>query len=526
MASGPPVPLMFNSKQTVSIAWQTEPLVFCHQRLQASTPMNPQLTEKRTEQADQKRSLSFATMVRAMRRHPILLLLALAAAGGAAAAVDFFPPPPKPVAYAIFQIKSQPDFFMKPSGDAKIDFNIYRQAQANLIKNRLVLNNAISQPEVKDCSMLRSESDPVNWLENQLKVDFKAGTEYMNVSLEGDNAEESRKIVAAVTNAYLKEVVHKDKSDRAAEFARKLKTSREYEENLAKKRTAIVRISRELTTSDPAVAGAIEKVGRESIAEYKKELAKLEVDVVSATKHVEYYKKRIEAAKDQPVPEMRIESALKESPVYHELLIKQQMAQKSLDDLKASLPANDVGSDPKLAEKRLGLQRVTDEMDNYKTTMRPVVIEKLRNQAILQEKQKIESLQESIDLNSLRRQAVDEYLQKFNNEDVKPFKNNQIQLEQLKADVAQTEKMVDRILADLESMKPDLLDSPSRVTIWQEPVAVSAPKETRPVEYRLAAGIAVFTIGIGLIFAFDRRYRRVTHTDEVVGQQSVMPTPG
>jgi hypothetical protein len=35
----------------------------------------------------------------------------------------------------------------------------------------------------------------------------------------------------------------------------------------------------------------------------------------------------------------------------------------------------------------------------------------------------------------------------------------------------------------------------------------------------------VFTIGIGLIYAFDRHFRHATHADEVTGQQSVVPAP-
>jgi hypothetical protein len=299
------------------------------------------------------------------------------------------------------------------------------------------------------------------------------------------------------------------------------------EERLAEQRKKIAEIAKVLATIDPGVAGAIEKTLQETVAFYKKELVKLELDTLLAAKEIEALNKKIENAKEAPVPEMLVDAALKDTPTYHELFDKQRAAQKSLDAAKKDLSA----SVPKLKEMEEQAQMAADDIKKFLAEARPAIIEKIRNQAILQDKQKVKSLQQAIDLNAIRHQAVDEELQKFIRDDVKPFKGNEIALEQLKSDLAQTEKITDRILSDIDSIRPDL-DSPMRVAIWQEPIAVTSPEETRPtlpeeprpmlegtwpLHYRLIAGFAAIIIGVVLIIAFDHRYRRATCAQDVVG---------
>ncbi len=459
--------------------------------------MEPQSNENRVQQADQKKP-----MVGASRRRICLLLMLVAVAGGAAAADYYYLPPPKPIAFAIFRIQAQPEFFIQPTGDAKIDFEKYRQEQTKLIRNRLVLTNALSQAEVKKCSIIASEKEPVAWLENQLKIDFPEGAEFMRVSLEGDNADELKTIISALTSAYLKEVQTKDKFERFNEFNRKLKSLEKYQASLYVKRKQIMDLEKALVAINPDVAGAIEKVRQERIGQYKNELGKLEVDILAARVELGYHQRRIEQGKEPQISEAVIESALKESPVYHDLLFKQEAARKALGDLKSRLPADQPVANAKIAEKQDQLQEAIRNMDNFKMTMRPVIVEQFRKQLLQQEDQRLESLRQSIDIWMLREQAVDKRLRQFIQEEVKPFKGNQVALEQLKSDVAQTAKIVDRIQADVESIKPDL-DSPVRVNLWQEPVAVTPAEPTLPVDYRpFIVGLAVFAVGIGLLAAF------------------------
>jgi len=273
------------------------------------------------------------------------------------------------------------------------------------------------------------------------------GTELKKENRQADDAEDDARDLFRTVKAAL-----------LTEYERKLKMVRDYQERLTAKRAAFARLSEQLTTSNPAVAKAIEKVQQDRNGDYKRELDKLELDLLVAQKEIEFYKKKIEAAKNLPLPDALIESAQMNMAEYKKLLDKQFSIQKWIDNVNANLK-NHPGSDPKIAELQGQLKRVKDEIKKYLAETRPTVIEKLREQAIAQEdKQKMVELQQSVDSNTIRRQAVDELLQRFIKEDVKPFKSNQIQLDQLKADIAQTEKVLERLHEELEALKPDLVE--------------------------------------------------------------------
>ena len=69
-----------------------------------------------------------------------------------------------------------------------------------------------------------------------------------------------------------------------------------------------------------------------------------------AEKDIEYFRKKIDTKKELAVPEALIESALKESPVYHDLFYKQQKAQKAFDDFAGG------AVDKKQIKRALGLR--------------------------------------------------------------------------------------------------------------------------------------------------------------------------
>ena len=58
--------------------------------------------------------------------------------------------------------------------------------------------------------MIREQVDPVEWLQEKLKVEFISGSEVMEIALAGSDPEELAAIVNAVKNAYMDEVVNVD----------------------------------------------------------------------------------------------------------------------------------------------------------------------------------------------------------------------------------------------------------------------------------------------------------------------------
>jgi hypothetical protein len=122
-----------------------------------------------------------------------------------------------------------------PGTGTKADFDTFRQKQACLIKSRLVLMTALRQPKVSDLSVIKKQTDPLEWLEKQIQVDWLC-PEILAVSIIGGKTEELATVVNAVVDAYLKEIVNKEKKEMMKNLDTLLQLKTEYEANLRDRR--------------------------------------------------------------------------------------------------------------------------------------------------------------------------------------------------------------------------------------------------------------------------------------------------
>src|SRR6266480_1224378 len=138
--------------------------------------------------------ISGRLFVQAIRRHPLLFtgIVLLTTLGGAA--IWYALPLPRNTGAVVFHVASQPPTVLGPTAEGRVDFNTYRQTQAALVRKRQVLAAAVRQPGVAELPIVRSQSDPVAWLEQALVVDFRAGPEVMRLTLEGNDPDQLRAV--------------------------------------------------------------------------------------------------------------------------------------------------------------------------------------------------------------------------------------------------------------------------------------------------------------------------------------------
>ncbi len=124
----------------------------------------------------------------------------------------FLVPPAKFKAQARLQVAAQPPkvlFRTVETGHEREDYRRYQNTQQTLVKSQLALNAALQDKEVSKYRMIREQVDPIAWLQENLKVEFIAASEVMEISLSGDNPHELAGIVNAVKKAYIDEVVNR-----------------------------------------------------------------------------------------------------------------------------------------------------------------------------------------------------------------------------------------------------------------------------------------------------------------------------
>ena len=152
-----------------------------------------------------------------MRRLPIALGLAIVVSSLCATAAWFFLPSPTFTAQAKLIVRSRTPQIASHSGadqNTGEDYKRYQKTQLNLIKSYTVINAALQQPKVSRLKMIKELRNPIEWLQENLKVEFPQESEVMDISLGGNDPQEVAQVVNAIQTSYMEEVANTDLKQR------------------------------------------------------------------------------------------------------------------------------------------------------------------------------------------------------------------------------------------------------------------------------------------------------------------------
>jgi succinoglycan biosynthesis transport protein ExoP len=162
----------------------------------------------------------------------------------------------------------------------------YRKTQLQLITSPFVLTSALRQPGLAALTVIAEQDDPVDWLARNIRTTAPAESEVVQIRLRGPNASEVTKVVNAVTQAYLTDVVNKEKLDR---LARRDLLERKYKDNMAEVRRRLEtfnNLARSLGTRDSAEAATqrgllLDHLGtlRSSLVQMQGDLARIDAEL-------------------------------------------------------------------------------------------------------------------------------------------------------------------------------------------------------------------------------------------------------
>jgi succinoglycan biosynthesis transport protein ExoP len=116
--------------------------------------------------------------------------------------------------YALLQVSSVPATVASGGNreQARTDFVTYLKTTSALIKSEFVLTAALR--DIKDLPTIKAQKDPIKFLDEELLVTWQDGSEVVRVTFKSHEPADAKKIVDAVQNAFMKEVVMKDVQDK------------------------------------------------------------------------------------------------------------------------------------------------------------------------------------------------------------------------------------------------------------------------------------------------------------------------
>jgi succinoglycan biosynthesis transport protein ExoP len=482
----------------------------------------------------------------AVRRHPVATLGVVLFAAAAAAGVWFFLPLPKKTAAVVFQVSSQPQSLLAPTSENRVDFNAYKQTQIALIKSRRTLNAALNSPQVEGLAILKdAEPDKLTWLDKHLLIDSKTGSEYIRVSIEGDNDEELLALLGGIQKAYLDasyQYEHGAKIDRDRELVKTLDRLKK-ELEVSYERIREVQISLGVPGS-PDVYTPLDKLLFDSYVKASEEQNRTQIDFETAQAELTAAKVRLESITEaahrtavmsvagtawavslpnggvsaaERFPSSAIDDYLRSDAELRDLEEKVSQASKALRQAEERFEAD---AAPVIKAKE-ELRTAEANRDSYRKDALAKVGVRLRERAAHDAEAGLALAQEKHDKAKVSHQRAEFNLLTVNERTARAnlFK---LELKQLRDDIAHKEKLARATADELERIRIELNASREidkrRVTTHEPPFTVLGIEGNRRLKYTILVGLGAFLLGFGGLVGWEYRSRRVTRTEEVTSE--------
>ena len=432
----------------------------------------------------------------------------LATAAGLAA---WFLLAPKYTAFAQLHVNSTPPWLVFRNPDeGRGEFLTYQKTQAARIRGRFVLNAALNRDEVKKLRLVQEQSEPITWLEDELKVEAQEGSEIITLALSGPYPGELVTLVNAVTQSYLQEIVNverKRRSDRLVELEDIYIKSNE---KLRRKREDWRETAKRLGTSDSMALTQKQVNLLNEFADVKKQLTQVQFDFMKAQGRLEAHRAREQLLKDLVVPETALNEGLEADLLAKKYIARIAQLQEVVTEGEQHAVRKDEGT---LVRARQRLETERKSLDSRREEVRTRLTERLRQAARVDYEMTRMQLQNDIAPLTEQEKALRGRAEILAAQAEK-IGNSSTELEMLRAEINREDKAANQVGDEREKLQIELR-SPPRVSMYQEGALQKRDWKRQILLTVLAPVAALFLVCFGVAW-WEFRSRRIHTTEEVV----------
>ncbi len=251
-----------------------------------------------------------AVYLHAVRRHwffGLVIGIALAVAVGAS---TWFLMPKSYTATALIEVSMRDDVLVFPerSYSAQQEYQVFKETQAQLLKSPFVLMAALRKPEIIALSIVeREKADPIIWLQDELHVSFPGESAIMRVSLSDNDPKEVAKIVQAIVDAYISEIVENDRSMKHRKLADLGNVLARKEQEIRKRRTTLKRLADELGTSDKGTLSLKMQFALQQLNVYRNQLTQVQIELRRGNAQLKATQEAFRRLKESPAIGMELQ---------------------------------------------------------------------------------------------------------------------------------------------------------------------------------------------------------------------------
>jgi polysaccharide biosynthesis transport protein len=451
------------------------------------------------------------------RRWRLALGLGVLGSTLAAALAWCLVPPTNYTAESLLLVEAAQPTLIAATKEYRSDPETDRLTQVALIKS-WVLSKVVVQPEVAELNVIKKQRDPAEWLERQIKAEFKG--KILSLALSTDNRTEVTTLVKAVTRTYIDEVANKEKLQRLDRNASLEAHYDKLDKQLESKRKLLRGLSTSVGSKDKQSLSMQQRlaVSRQSIAE--EELLRTQSDLKRAMAELKVLQNREqkkdaadlpEAVAPEEVPD--VEKAIQNDPEVQKLLqIEEQLealiarnrrVARDPGDPSIRNPLRDLAATRK--QRRALVSRLRSELQAPRGAAPPEVRQKAESS--------LASLQDQIEVMAGLEKDLREEVGKFSG-DTQKLDSQAMEMESIQAEIKSAEEMAKLIGGELEVLKIEL-QAPDRVRLIKEAKAPLAMDASRQFNLTGMAAGGAFGAIILLISFWEFRAQRIGSLDEV-----------
>jgi capsular exopolysaccharide synthesis family protein len=445
------------------------------------------------------------------RRWPLALCLGLLAAAGAAAAAWFLLAP-KFNAFVQVKVAYTPEFVLfayLETPESKNAHDTYKHLQASALRSRFVLLDALKKDEVQRLNVVREQADPVQWLENQLKVQVKEGTEIINLMMAGTQREELFTLVNAIYRSYEDLVVKKEEAGRKERIIKIRNTLTDLEDRLHKNRKKLEDRTAQ-AGGDPLAMNIKIGIMTANLNEKKRRLGDVQNDLLRARTNLDTHKATGKVLDSVAIPEAVLNQAVDTDEEVKDHRKRIRALEKFIEEDYEPYVTNK--NDRTLVQARSRLAKLKADLRKRRDTIRKALQDQYQTQArkdhdttLGQLTSAIPALQEA----EKKLQAEVDELTKGITTLGHVSKSTDLLQDQIKQDEKQSEEVGGR-LQRLEVER----GAGTRVSLFDSGVQSQDPKR-RIMGVIIGPGFALALVCLGVGW-WEYRGRRIQTAEEVV----------
>ncbi len=398
-------------------------------------------------------------------------------------------------------------------GSSVAGYDQYRKTQMQLLKSPFVLNAALRKPGIADLPTIREQPAPSEWLAKNLVMSAPTESEVVTLRLRGPIAEDTAKILNAVTACYLDDIVNKDRAER---LGKRDTLEKKYKENQTELRTRketyneMARTLGSLTNSEVVTQRGLlmDHLGtlRDEMANLENDISRIDTELAISSGM------EAEAALDGAVVDDTVDLAIDRDPAVAELKDRMRALGDAVSEQKARSARG--GNEPSVRRLREQYESAARQLADLRRELRPQVSRQLGGGtgAI--------NSQVSPAVLKVRRAALAKNLadskgeyDKFVGELMQIGKAN-ADLELRRGEIEQLQRVTDQLGLQLEASAVDLT-MPSRVRLLEE---AAVPQTSSDLTRAILAGLAgalAFAAGVSLTVGTDLFRDRLSYPEEI-----------